>query len=243
MVLRGVNKMKMVLGRLALCFGVVASSANAEVVLTVDGNEYTLTALMENCQTMGDDPTAQVACFNAVSALLDQQSAEPEPTVTASVPDALAALQAVAQYENDETGLIVQGDGCNAQILYYGNYFHVSRRNVSTIDLFSAQLDMAQVDLDQTVQAASGAANVVQGALQSGAVAAIFGGEAVSSAEYGIAPKSARMSVSEYAATVADQLAADADGAFDFVLVHPAKQQSSAEIWDAFKAYTAACQQ
>lgn len=235
--------MKMVMGSLVLSLGILSSSASAEVLLTVDGNEYTLTALMENCQTMGDNPAAQVACFNAVSALLDQQSAEPETSTAASIPEALEALRAVAQYEDGESGLVIQGADCNAQILYYANYFHVSRRNVSSIDLFSAQLDMSKVASEQTVEAAGGLANLAKGAMHSGAVAATLGGEAISSAENGIAPKSARMTIAEYATSVADQLAPNESSEFDFVLVHPAKQQSSAEIWAAFQNYAQACQQ
>lgn len=224
---------------LAIALGVWSSNASAEVYLTIDGNDYTLTALMENCQAMAGDPAAQVACFNAVSVLLEQQTAEPEPTAFASVPDALEALRAVAQFQDDNSGLIILAEACTAQIVYYANYFHISRRNLSSIDLFSVRLDMSRVDIGQTT---AGAGLLSKGVMVPGAVAATIGSEAIESGQNNFAPKSARMTLPEYAIEVTNQLTPRESATFDFALVHPAKRQSSTQIWNAFQAYASACQ-
>ncbi|WP_299732168.1 hypothetical protein [uncultured Tateyamaria sp.] len=234
--------MKKIMSGFAVSLAIMSSSSSAEVLLTVDGREYTLTALMENCQTLVKDPAKQIACFNAVSTLLEQQTSQAEPETPTDAPAALEALRTVAQYEGDDSGLIIRGTDCNAQILYYANYFHISRRNVSSIDLFSTRFDASKVDHDKISRAAGGQALVSKGAMHSGAIAASIGGQAMDSAQYGIAPKSARMTVADYAVEMAEQLTATESSEFDFVLVHPAKQQSSTQIWNAFDAYLAACQ-
>ena len=234
--------MKMSRGGLGIVLGILSSSVSAEVMVNVDGVQYALSALMENCQSMGDNPTDQIACFNAVSKLLDQQAAEPEEASTSSVPEALEALRSVAQYDNGDSGLIVQGTECKAHIIYYANYFHVSRRNVSSIDVFSVQFDASEISQEQINQAASRNAFVSKVVMQPGAVAKSIAGEAIESAQFGIAPKSARTTIADYAVEVADQLSTNQSGEFDFVLVHPAKQQSGAEIWSAFEAYVQECQ-
>lgn len=231
--------MKEFLGGLAISLGVLSSSVAADVFLEVNGTAYSLTALMENCQSMADDPAAQVACFQAVSVLLEEQTTETPSGVTVSAPEALDSLRAVAEYEDAESGLIIQGAECDVHILYYANYFHVSRRNVSSIDLFSAQFDVSEIAYDQMAQ---GDGFIAKGVMQAGATAATIGGEAISSAEYNFSPRSARQTVGEYAVGVVEQLTAVESREFDFVLVHPAKQESSADIWNAFAAYTAACQ-
>ncbi|MFK7751404.1 MAG: hypothetical protein AB8B51_02530 [Sedimentitalea sp.] len=241
-VLLGVQKMKMFFGGLAVTLGILSSSVSAEVMVNVNGTEYTLTALMENCQSMGDTPAAQIACFNAVTTLLDQQSNDTQPGTTASVPEALNALRTVAQYQDTDSGLMIVGSDCNAQILYYANFFHVSRRNVSSLDLFSTRFDASEVAYDQIAQAPGGQAHISRGAMHTGAVAATIGGMAIESAKYNIAPKPGRMTIADYASEVANQLTASESSQFDFVLVHPAKHQSSAEIWGAFKTYVQACQ-
>jgi len=232
--------MKALIGSLAIGFGVLASGVQAEVILKVDGKDYTLTELTAHCQSMEEDPVAQIGCFNAVSALLEQQTSAPAAAPTADVASALDALRNVAQYEGAETGLTITGEGCNAHIVYYANYFHISRRNVSSLDLYSAKIDMSKLALNDTAQSDGLMAN---GAMQPGATVEAFGGDAIGSDAFAFEAKSARISVADYAVTVADQLATSASGGFDFVLVHPAKQQSSAEIWDAFNTYTQACQQ
>jgi len=144
--------MKALIGSLAIGFGVLASGVQAEVILKVDGKDYTLTELTAHCQSMEEDPVAQIGCFNAVSALLEQQTSAPAAAPTADVASALDALRNVAQYEGAETGLTISGEGCNAHIVYYANYFHISRRNVSSLDLYSAKIDMSKLALNDTAQ-------------------------------------------------------------------------------------------
>lgn len=234
--------MKMLTVCFASMFGVLSSAASAEVFLNVNGTEYTLTALMENCQTMGDDPAAQVACFNAVSALLDEQTAEETIVTNSSVPEALDALRAAAQYEDADSGLIIEGDACNIHVLYFANYFHISRRNVSSIDLFSSRIDVSQLDASQTGQGAGGQTFIANGVMFPGAVASTISGEAFDSAQYGFAPKTGRSTTGEFAMEVVGQLTPNESAQFNFVLVHPAKQQSSAEIWTALRTLAQACQ-
>ncbi len=234
--------MKNILCGFVLSLMIMPSSSDAEVMLKVNGNEYTLTALMENCQTLVDDPASQIKCFNAVSTLLEQQTGQAPVKSPVDAPAAFEALRAVAQYEGNDSGLIIRGAACSAHILYYANYFHISRRNVSSIDLYSTQFDASKVSFEQTSRVSGGQAMVSKGAMHSGATAASVNGLAMDSTQYGVAPKSARTTIADYAVEMVDQIAASESSEFDFVLVHPAKQQSSAEIWSAFEAYVKACQ-
>jgi len=123
--------MKMLKSGLVLSLGIFASGAMAELTLNVDGENVPVTTLMENCKTSSTDPAAQIACFNEISELLGQQSGGSEEAAL-SVPEALDAWRAVAQFDGSETGLSITGSDCNVQIVYYNNYFHISRRNVSS---------------------------------------------------------------------------------------------------------------
>ncbi len=234
--------MKMLIGGLVMSLGVLSSSVNAEVLVDVEGKTYKLTDLMENCQSMSDNPVAQVSCFSAVSALLESQSTPTPTESSASIPEAFEALRDVAQYVDEGSGLIIRGAECNAQFLYFGNYFHVSRRNLSSLDLFSTQIDASKVDYDQIVQTTGNQVYMSRGTMLDGSVAKTSGGLAIESAQYNIAAKPARMTIADYAVQVAGQLTAKESNEFDFVLVHPAKQQSSAAVWGAFKTYIEACQ-
>lgn len=233
------SKMRYALLPLAL----LASKTAAETILNIDGEDYTLSALMENCQAMADDPAAQIACFNAVSAAVaaQQQPAEVEPNRTDAITAALENLRRVTQYQDEGSGLIIQGSECNLQIIYYANYFHISRRNVSSIDVLIAQFDMAGLAYSQTVQVSPENPLLSKGVMQAGASATTIGGFALESAQDGFTPKSARATIAEYAVEVINQLPSRQGSAFDFVLVHPAKQQDSLEIWDAFQKYNEAC--
>ena len=234
--------MKQLLSGVVVSLGILSSSVSAEVMVNVDGKEYKLSSLMENCQAMGDNPVAQIACFSAVSELLERQQEEPPAVSNVSVPEALEALRTAAQHEGDDTGLIVQGNNCDIHFLYYANYFRVSRRNVSSIDLFSAKFDASKIDYDRTAEAQRGKDLISRGIMETGTVSTTVGGVAIDSARFNFEPKSARMTIGDYALEVADNLTASESGEFDFVLVHPAKSQSSAEIWDAFKTYSEVCQ-
>jgi len=221
---------------------IVASHANAEITLTVDGKDYALSTLMANCQTETDDPVAQISCFREVSKLVEEQSkADVDPVI--SVPDSLEALRNLAEYQDDETGLILTGSDCNVQILYYNNYFHISRRNVSSIDLFSATFDASRLQMDQIAEVQGAQAPLYKGKLGDGAQAASLGGMALDSSQHNFTPKSARASIGDYAVQVSGELAHANGQEFEFVLVHPMKANLNAEIWGAFKTFAKACQQ
>jgi len=232
--------MKSLVCGFAISFGLIASSASAELTLNVDGEDYTLSALMENCQALADDPVAQITCFNDVSQLVEEQTGgEPEPTV--SVDEALETLRAAAQYQDEETGLFISGKECRLQILYYANYFHISRRNVSSIDLFSAAFDASQFQIDELSEVRGAQAPLYRGVMASGATGSTRGGLALESAEFGFAAKSARASIAEYAVEVVNQLTSTQGQEFDFVLVHPARASISVDIKNAFETYVKAC--
>lgn len=232
--------MKLLMNSLAMSFGILASSVSAELTLNVDGEDYPLSALMENCQSLSDNPSAQISCFNAVSKLLEEQSGAAQESV-ASVPEALDALRAVAQFEDGETGLVIAGTDCSIQVLYYGNYYHLSRRNVSSIDLFSAEFDASQLQYDQITEVNGAQAPLFTGQMDDGATAATRGGMAIESSQYNFEPKSSRTTIGAYASEVAVQLAATEGQNFDFVLVHPERNQDGAEIWSAFETFVGAC--
>ena len=224
----------------AMSLSMLAGGANAEVTLTVDGEEYTLSALMANCQTLANDPAAQIACFSAVSKLVEAQAGGETGNV-ASVPEALEALQAAAQYQTEETGLFLSGTDCKIQVLYYNNYFHISRRNVSSIDVFSATFDAAQLDYEQVSEIRGAAGPLVGGKMDDGATGVMRGGAALESAQFHFAPTPARASIAEYAVEVANQLDVKESQRVEFVLVHPARAAESDDIWNAFEDFMAAC--
>jgi hypothetical protein len=234
--------MKMLMYGISLSLGTLASDVLADQILTVDGEDYLLSSLLENCQSITDDPAAQITCFSTISGLLEEQSdAEPENAV--SVPEALDALRAVAQYQDDETGLSIAGADCNIHIVYFNNYFHISRRNISSIDLFSAQFDASKLQHDQTVQVQSAQAPLAKGFMETGTTAATRGGVSLESMQHNFAPRSPRTTLDVYATEVVSQLQAREDQAFDFVLVHPKRSQASADIWNAFETVVNACKE
>lgn len=232
--------MKTLLCGLSLSFAFGAAAVAAEETLSVDGQVFTLSELMATCQALADDPVAQIGCFNDISRLLEEQANAPqEPAIT--VPEALDALRSVAQYQDDASGLTIAGTDCNIQILYYTNYFHISRRNISTIDLFGAAFDASKVRFD-TLAAVQGAqAPLTRAALDAGAVATMQGGVAMESAQFGFAPISPGMSLDAYANDVVGQLPVREGETFEFVLVHPALGASSADIWTAFETLVTTC--
>ncbi len=232
--------MRTLIWGLTLSIGVVASDSQAVVKVEVDGKEYTVTELMENCKSMTGAPEAQVACFTALSEMLSAKRGGDQGG-GASVPDALNALREVAAYQDSETGLLVSGEDCKVQLTYYGNYFHISRRNVSSIDLYSARFDAGDLQYD-TIKAQGGAGPLSSGVLKDGATAMMSGGVGLDSNQNKFASKSARATLDVYAGEVAGQLPAREDQTVEFVLVHPRRSDASEEIWAAFKTYVGACQ-
>lgn len=159
------------------------------------------------------------------------------------VPQALADLRAAAQYEDDDTGLLIAGTDCSIQVTYFGNYYHLSRRNVSTIDLFSAQFDASQLQYDQITDVPSAQIPLSKAMMVDGAMAVMRGGMALDSNQDNFEPKSARSTLGAYANDVVGQLPAREDQAFDFVLIHPERRQVSADIWTAFETFVDSCKQ
>lgn len=233
--------MKRLIYSFAISFGMMANGANADQVVNVDGEEYLLSDLMANCQSITDDPAAQVSCFSAISKLLDEQSGETQED-HALVAPALDALRDVAQYQDDASGLSIAGSDCNIHILYYNNYFHISRRNISTIDLFSAQFDASTYQVDQTVKVLDAQGLLSKGSMAPGTTAVMRGGVAQDSSQHNFASRSPRTTLADYANEVVAQLPAREGQAFDFVLVHPNKRQASADIWRTFEAFVETCQ-
>ncbi|PJI84559.1 hypothetical protein BC777_3620 [Yoonia maricola] len=232
--------MKMLMCGFAVSLSALASDVNAEQILTVDGNDYPLSSLLENCQSITDDPAAQIDCFSAISRLLDEQTGEAEEE-GASVTEALDTLRTVAQYQDSESGLLIAGSDCNIHIVYFNNYFHISRRNISTIDLFSAVFDASKLQYDRTVQVQGAQAPLFTGFMDVGATAAMRGGVALESTANNFAARSPGMSIDVYANEVVGQLPPTEAQTFNFVLVHPARNQASGEIWAAFEGFVTAC--
>lgn len=232
--------MKMLMCGFTISLGLWASSLHADQIVTVDGENYFLSHLMANCQSITDDPAAQISCFGAISKLMEEQAVT--TTVDqASVGEKLEALRAVAAYQNDDTGLLITGSGCTIQTVYFDNYFHVSRRNISEIDLFSAQFDASKLEANQIVREQGGQAPLSRGVMKSGTAAVVRGGVALDSARDAFEPRSPEATLAVYANEVAALIEARETETFDFVLVHPQRRGASAEIWNAFDAYVSAC--
>jgi len=234
--------MKLLMCGLAVSTGIVANGAMAEVTVNVDGADVPLSTLMDNCTGITGDAQAKLSCFNALTQLLDEQSGTVADDAV-SVTDALNDLRTVAQYQDSESGLSIAGTACSIQIVYFNNYYHLSRRNVSTIDLFSAAFDASKIQYDQIAEVPGAQAPLFRGVMDVGVTAAMHGGVALESTEYNFAPKSARTAIDAYAHEVVDQLSTREGQTFDFVLVHPKLQSASTDIWTAFEAYVNACKE
>ncbi len=232
--------MKMLMCGFAMSLGVLASTAKADQILNIDGEDYPLSTLLENCQSITDDPAAQIACVSSLSQLLAEQSSAAQENDVAVAP-ALDALRAVAEYQDDGSGLSIAGSDCNIHMIYYNNYFHISRRNISSIDLFSAQFDASKLQYDQIVQVQGAQAPLLTGVMDVGTNATVRGGIALESALDNFEPRSPRTTMDAYANEVVGQLQAREEQSFSFVLIHPQKTQASAEIWSAFEAFVSLC--
>ena len=231
--------MKLLSYGLALSLGLFAQDASAVRALDAEEANFSVTELMEECRNMTGTAEEKVACFNAVSQLIQNQG-EVQEKSGPSVPEALKALRAAAEYQNDDTGLSITGTDCNVQFVYFNNYFHISRRNVSTIDLFSASFDASNVDPEPEVR---GGGPLAKGAMDDGATALTSGGLALDSKQQNFSAKSARTTIADYANEVISQLPAAEAQTFEFVLIHPERQNAAADILSAFEAFVTACNQ
>jgi hypothetical protein len=232
--------MKTLLCGLAMSLGISAGAVSAEQTLTVDGTDYPLSTLMANCQNITDAPAVQIACFNNLTRLIAEQSGQ-EQRAAVPISKALDSLRALAQYQDDETGLTIAGSDCTINIVYFNNYFHISRRNISTIDLFSAQFDASKLQYDQIVRDQGGQAPLSKGAMDAGATALMHGGLALESGQHNFSPRSPGTTLGAYASEVVGELPGKEEQTVEFVLVHPKRAQASAEIWSAFEAFVTAC--
>jgi len=170
----------------------------------------------------------------------EQLEAERQRNLVA-VPQALEDLRTVAQYQDAETGLSITGTDCNIRIVYFGNYYHLSRRNVSTLDLFSAEFDASKLQYDKLSDVTGGQVPVLRGVMADGATAVTSGGVGMDSALHNFDPKSARSTLDDYASQVVSQLPPNENQTFDFVLVHPARGQVANDIRGAFETFARAC--
>ena len=233
--------MKTLIYSLTLSLGVMASNVKAEQILSIDGTDYPLSTLMDHCRSMKSEPEAQIACFSALSKLLEAQSGDAQED-DASVTQALESLRAVAQYQDDGSGLSIVGSDCSIQIVYFDNYFHISRRNISTIDLFSTHFDASKLQYDKIAEVQDAPAPLLKSYMDAGATAAMRGGTGLESAQHNFTPKSPRTTIDAYANEVAEQLPGREDQTVEFVLVHPELSQTSSDIMSAFEEFVKACQ-
>ena len=230
--------MKTLMCSLATTIGLLASAATAERVVTIDGEDFLLSHLTQNCQNIKDDPAAQIACFNELSQYLEEKPAESQVT-DAAVTEALEALRTVAQYQDKESGLLIAGSSCNIRIDYYTNYFHISRRNISSIDLYSAEFDASKIQQDKTVRSQN--PPLLIGNMDNGENATMRGGAALESSQYNFPPRSPAASLDAYASEVVAHLPTTENQEFQFVLFHPQRNDAGSEIWGAFTAFAEVC--
>jgi len=232
--------MRLLICSLTLPLTLFASNVLSQETLTIDGKEYTIMALTENCQSFLADPPAMAACFTALSQLIERQSGDPQAVVLDVLP-ALENFRMAAEVQNDDSGLTVLGTGCTIQVVYYNNYYHVSRRNVSQLDLYSVELDVADIQFDEFDEVRGAQAPLVSGLMVDDTTATTHGNVGLDSSANGFDAKPGRTAVGDYALEIVDQLQADEDQSFDFVLVHPDLRDNSDAIWEAFERFVDAC--
>ena len=231
--------MKSLIYGAAMVFWAISTTATADQVIQVDGEPYLLSTLTANCQNI-QDPAAQIACFASLSKLIEEQAAA-NPADAERVGQAIGLLQASAQYGDDESGLTITASGCNVRFDYYGNYFHISRRNISSIDLYSAEFDASQVMIEQVTPMQGGQVPMMRATMAPGAVANLRGGLALESSHSGFAPRAPGAPLSDYAAEVVSMLPVQQSATFDFVLVHPQMANANPQIWAAFSELVNVC--
>lgn len=216
-----------------------ASAQGAQATIDATEKAPSVTELMEQCRSEELSAEAKVQCFTDLADQLRNGTAV--PSQAGSVQEALDGLRRVAEYQDKETGLVIAGSSCFIHVLYYGNYFHISRRNVSTIDLLSAKFDASKLQIDQTTDVSQANLSWSKGVMEAGTTAVFQGGTALDSNKQGFDAKQASSSLQEYAGLVVDQLPAQESESFDFMMVHPAKADARAEITKAYEELVSAC--
>ena len=231
--------MKSLIYGVALTLGIFSTTAAADQVIEVDGEPYLLSTLTANCQSI-QEPTAQIACFGALSKLIEAQSGAQE-TDAEAISHATGLLQASAQFGDEQSGLTITASGCNVRFDYYGNYFHISRRNISSIDVFSAEFDASQILVEQIAPAQGGTVPMLRASMAPGSAAILRGGQALESAHNSFAPRAPGVALGDYAAEVVGQLQGWESATFDFVLIHPEHADATDQIWASFNELVSAC--
>lgn len=232
--------MKTLMYGFVAALGFSATNAAADQIVIVDGESYFLSHLTENCQSITGDPAAQIACFNALSQLLENQT-EVAPIDAEAIAQSFDAFRTLAEVRDQDSGLLISGADCKLHVLYYGNYFHISRRNISTIDLMSVQFDAAQLPAGSLTPVGGGPLPLMQGTVSGNTTAAVRGAIELDSARDGFDAKAPDMTLDVYASEVVAQLPAQEVSSFQFMLVHPQRAAASAEIQTAFDAFVTAC--
>ena len=233
--------MKKLLRIFAVSLGLVASSAQADQIIIIDGEAYSLSQLAANCQSMAD-AAGQIACFTALSKLVAEQSSSTNEDKAAAIENALQALKSAASYSDADSGLDISGSSCEIQMTYYGNYFHISRRNISTIDLLSATFDASNLRIDQVIPVQGAQVPVLQGTMANGANAKTQGGLGLDSARDNFVSRPAGATLQDYAHEVVSVLPVRQNQTFNFMLVHPNRDAQRSEIWTAFETFVKTCQ-
>ena len=231
--------MKASLGYTLVLLAGLVSGISAQAAPNVDGKTLSVAEQMELCRNESDS-MAKLDCFNKLTAALKGEADGAEAKV--SVEQALDGLRSAAEYQGKETGVSIIGSSCFVQVLYYGNYFHISRRNVSTFDLISAKFDASKLQLDQVSDVAGPGIGWSKAVMTDGVKAISIGGLQLDSKKNKFPSKSAGESMSDYARAVAGQLVAREGPEFEFLLVHPDRAADSDKIWDAFETFVSACQ-
>lgn len=238
-----VETMKALLGCAAVLIAGLASGANAANPIEFEGAKLSIPELMEKCSRAEGGSEAQLKCYALLAqALKEQENAKPAGTIGVSpAAEKLEALRSVAEYQDAESGLTIVGEGCQVAVFYYGNYYRISRRNVSSIDLIHAQFDASKMQYGQMSMIQGPSMTMIRGVVDGSSPATNKGGLALESVQHGFASKSAGQTIDEYANQVVSQLPGRSEQTFDFVLVHPKKAAESNEILNAFALFVQAC--
>ena len=232
--------MKLSMQAIALATVLAATGAQAEQMVRVDGEDYKLSDLTANCQSITNDPAAQIACFASLSQLMAEQGNGADDS--GAIAAASGTLMDAAQYQDDESGLLISAEGCELTVVYYGNYFHISRRNISSVDIFAATFDAGQLQLDQTLPVQGSQVPMLRASLTFGSTAKLRGGMAMESGPGSFHARAPGMPLADFAREAIGMLPVSESQTVDFVLVHPQRNAASAEILSAFQGYVNACQ-
>lgn len=233
--------MKTLMGVTLLGLASFATEMRAATAFDPNANQ-SVQELIDQCSRLEAASDEQLQCFKLLSKAIEEQENNSSDDQAQIVQSSFEALRSVAQHSDDETGLRIFGDACEITVFYYGNFYRVSRRNVSVIDVYYAQFDASKLLLDQVSPVAGASYSRVKGVMENGAAAITAGGAELGSDVFGFAPKAASQSMNEYANLVVKAVPPQQDQTFEFVLVHPKKADAAADVMAAFSEFVQACQ-